>query len=196
MVAAKATLLHKLKKRLSTLFNIDHQANCYVPLPLTEKLNSGILDMAFIVEPPDLSKYNYLEIPEEDIWGVFMPQNHPLSQKDSITIEDLLPYPVMCSEQSLRVDIPRWGGELTDQLNIVAFFNLANNGLTFVREGVGLALGFEDIVETTNDTELTFRPLSPMLTTKMFGIWKKYQVFTPIACLLTKEIKKVMGMEE
>lgn len=163
---------------------------------VTEKLDNGVLDMAFIVEPPDLSKYNYVEIPEEDIWGVFIPKEHALAKKESITINDLLPYPVMCSEQSLRVDIPRWGGEAADKLNVVANFNLANNGLTFVREGVGLALGFEDIVEITNDTAITFRPFEPMLTTKMYGIWKKYQVFTPVACLLTAEIKKVMGIKD
>ncbi|SDM49031.1 LysR family transcriptional regulator [Lachnospira pectinoschiza] len=160
---------------------------------VAEKLENGVLDLAFIVEPPDLSRYNYIEIPEEDIWGVYMPQDCPLAEKSSVTIEDLLPYPVMCSEQALRADIPRWGGELTEKLNVVANFNLANNGLVFVREGVGIALGFEGLVETTDNTTLTFRPLEPQLTTKMYGIWKKYQVFTPVACLLAKEVRKVMG---
>ncbi len=161
---------------------------------VAEKLDNGVLDMAFIVEPPDLSKYNYLEMPEEDIWGVFMPQNHPLTQKESITIDNLLPYPILCSEQALRADIPRWGREKSEKLNVVAYFNLASNGAIFVQEGVGLALGFKDVIETTNDTLLTFRPLEPKLTTKMYGIWKKYQVFTPIASLLAGEVRVLMGL--
>lgn len=33
---------------------------------VTEKLDRGLYDLAVIVEPPDLSKYNYLKIPEPD----------------------------------------------------------------------------------------------------------------------------------
>lgn len=81
---------------------------------VAEKLDNGVLDMAFIVEPPDLSKYNYLEIPEKDVWGVYMPQNHALAALEKITLDDLIPYPVICSSQVLRVDIPRWGGDKTE----------------------------------------------------------------------------------
>ncbi len=161
---------------------------------VTEKLDNGVLDMAFIVEPPDLSKYNYLELPEHDIWGVYMPKDHPLAKKEGIMFDELAPYPIMISEQSARFDLPRWCGERAEQLNIVANFNLANNGFVFVRCGVGLALGFEGIIEANNNSSLVFRPLIPELHTSMYAIWKKYQVFTPIACLLANEIKKEMGI--
>lgn len=74
-------------------------------------------------------------------------------------------------------------------LQVVCNVNLINNGLVFTRENVALLLGFEGIVETTEDTSITFRPLSPSLTTNMYVIWKKYQVFTPIANLLLDELK-------
>ncbi len=50
-------------------------------------------------------------------------------------------------------------------------------------------LGFEHLVDTGKDSELCFRPLTPGLETKMYVIWKKYQVFTPIAELLLDELK-------
>ncbi len=50
---------------------------------VTERLNKGLLDFAVIVEPPDLSKYHYIEIPEADIWGVLMRKDNPLSEKKS-----------------------------------------------------------------------------------------------------------------
>lgn len=34
--------------------------------PVAERLDRGLLDLAVIVEPPNLSKYNYLTIPESD----------------------------------------------------------------------------------------------------------------------------------
>ncbi len=156
-----------------------------------EKLERGILDMAFIVEPPELSRYNYLDIPESDKWGVYMLRECPLAEKESITIDDLLPYPVFCSEQSVKADLPRWCGEKAEQLNVIANFNLANNSFVFVREGLGLGLGFEKIIEVNEKSDIIFRPLDPPLYTKMCVIWKKYQIFTPVAELLLKEIKNI-----
>lgn len=163
---------------------------------VAERLDRGLSDMAFIVEPPDLSKYNYLEVPENDTWGAIMRKDCPLAEKKAIQLEDLLPYPVFCSEQSAKVDLPRWCGEKIDQLNIMATFNLTNNGAVFVREGLGIALTFDRIIELTPDSELCFRPISPALHTKMYVIWKKYQVFTPAAQLLLDELKQVLQKKD
>ena len=50
-------------------------------------------------------------------------------------------------------------------------------------------LSFDKLADTGADSELCFRPLTPPLETKMYVIWKKYQVFTPIAELLLNELK-------
>lgn len=159
---------------------------------VVERLDRGLFDMSVIVEPPDLSKYNYLEVPECDKWGAVMRKDCPLAEKKEITVEDLLPYPIFCSEQSAKADLPRWCGEKADRLNILATFNLANNGAVFVREGLGIQLTFDHLIEMTEAGPLCFRPLSPALYNKMYVIWKKYQVFTPAAQLLLEEVKKVL----
>lgn len=160
---------------------------------VTEKLNRGLFDMAFIVEPPDLSRYNYLEVPETDTWGAIMRKDCPLAEKDSVTIDDLLPYPIFCSEQSAKSDLPRWCGEKADQLNIMATFNLSNNGAVFVKEGLGICLTFDRLIETTPDSNVCFRPITPILHTKMYVIWKKYQVFTAVSKLLLEEITNIIS---
>lgn len=160
---------------------------------VTEMLDRGLLDLAFIVEPPDLSKYNYMEVPEQDTWGVLMRKDSPLAEKSLIEIDDILPYPVFCSEQSAEVDLPRWCGERIDQLNIMATFNLSGNAAVFAKEGLGIVLTFEKLIEVSEDSRLCFRRLAPALHTKMYVIWKKYQVFTPVANLLLSELKEVLG---
>ena len=74
-------------------------------------------------------------------------------------------------------------------LNLSGTINLAYNGSVFVKEGLGYMLSFDKLADTGADSELCFRPLEPPLETKMYVIWKKYQVFTPIAELLINEIK-------
>ena len=96
----------------------------------------------------------------------------------------------MCSAQSLLTDIPRWCGEDIDMLNICGSVNLFYNGSVFVKEGVCCMLTFDKLADTSSESELCFRPLEPVLKTKMYVIWKKYQIFTPITKLLLEQIKE------
>lgn len=42
-------------------------------------------------------------------------------------------------------------------------------------------LTFDHLIDTSPESGLVFRPLSPKLENKMYLIWKKYTVFSPIA---------------
>ena len=148
---------------------------------VVDRLDRGLLDFAFIVEPPQLEKYNYVEIPGEDTWGAIMREDNPLAGKDKITVDDLVGQELICSEQSIKADLPRWCKDKVDSLTFIGTCNLAYNGVRCVEEGVGILLGFEHLSDSGINVPLCFRPLEPGLTTKMYLIWKKYQVFTPIA---------------
>ncbi|MCD8131837.1 MAG: LysR family transcriptional regulator [Lachnospiraceae bacterium] len=153
-------------------------------------LEQGLSDFAVIVEPPDLSRYNYLSLPGGDTWGLLMRMDNPLAQKAAICPEDLQGIPLITSPQSIRADLPRWCGEMVDQLNIVGTVNLFYNGSVFVREGLGCLLVFDRLADVSLESGLCFKPLSPKLETRMYIIWKKYQVFTPIAERLIDLLKE------
>lgn len=157
---------------------------------VTERLDRGLLDFAFIVEPPSLSHYNYIEIPGVDTWGVLMRRDHPLAALESVTCDDLAGIDLICSEQSMKADIPRWCGQKADTLRFTGTVNLFYNGSVFVKEGLGCMLTFARLADTSPENGLCFRPLSPVLENKMYVIWKKYQVFTPIAELLVKRLEE------
>lgn len=156
---------------------------------VVDRMNRGLSDMAFIIEPPDSSKYNFIEFSENETWGVIMRKDCPLAGKESICVEDLLPYPLFCSEQATRFDLPRWFGENFERLNIMATFNLINNAAVFVRSGLGISFSLEHLVEFGEGSDLCFRPLSPALHSKMYLIWRKRQTFSQAAQLLLDELK-------
>ena len=118
-----------------------------------------------------------------------MRRDNPLAEKSKLTFDDIYGLPLFASEQSIKADFPRWCGENADKLNIAGTFNLAFNGSVFVREGLGLLLTFEHLIDTSEASGLSFRPIMPPLETKMYIIWKKYQVFSPIAELFLKKLK-------
>lgn len=157
---------------------------------VTEKLDKGIIDFAVLAEEPNTDKYHYLTFPNADIWGVVMPDNCPLAKKDSISVDDLAGLPLFCSEQGWNHDISRWCGNNIDKLLLEGSFRLSYNGSLFVKEGLGYLLTFEHLIDTSPGSGLTFCPLAPRLETKLYFIWKKYQVFTPIAEKLLGKLKE------
>jgi DNA-binding transcriptional LysR family regulator len=158
-----------------------------------EKLDKGILDFAVIVEEPDRQKYHVLNIPESDRWGVVMPASCSLAEKPVIQFEDLVGLPLFCSEQSWRADLPRWCGDRLEKLNLEGSFRLSYNGSVFAKEGLGYLLTFEHLIDTSAKSGLVFRPLCPTLETSMYLIWKKHQVFTPIAERFLSELEREFG---
>ncbi len=157
---------------------------------VNERLDKGLLDFAIIVQEVDLSKYNSLRIPVKDRWGLLMRKDSPLAKKSSIELSDLLSLPLILSRQAMNEEMPKWFGEAQDKLNIVATYDLIYNTSIMVREGFGYVLGFDGLVDTGEESDLCFLPLSPALESPMYIIWKKYQVFSPVGELLLEELKK------
>ena len=68
-------------------------------------------------------------------------------------------------------------------------FRLAYNGSMFAREGLGVLLTLNNLIDTSPESGLVFRPLYPRLEMTMYLIWNKYQSFTPIAERFMKQIQ-------
>lgn len=156
---------------------------------VNERLDRGLLDFAVIVQEVDLSRYNYLRLPVQDAWGVLMRKDDSLAQRETIQAGDLRNLPLICSRQALEEEMVKWFGDELEKLNIVATYDLMYNASILTREGLGYTIGFQNLIDTGADSELCVRPLEPPLASPMYLIWKKYQVFTPVASLLLEELK-------
>lgn len=144
-----------------------------------ERLDKGLIDLGIVFGTPDAKKYESFKLPAKDVWGVLMPKDSPLAEKESIQPEDLWDKPLLISqEESNGGRIAQWLKRSLSSLNITVAYNLLFNASLFVEEGLGYAISFDQIINTSGDSQLTFRPLSPRLEVDMSIIWKKYQVFS------------------
>ncbi|WP_088011998.1 LysR family transcriptional regulator [Gottfriedia acidiceleris] len=162
---------------------------------VTERLDKGLLDFGILIQPADLSKYNYIKIPAKDVWGVVMRKDSPLALKDTIQAGDLLNVPLICSRQAIKKTFSKnefsdWFSEDFDKLNVVTTYNLAYNAAIMVEEGIGCAIVLDKIVNTSSDSNLCFRPLEPKLESGLNIVWKKHQVFSAAADLFLREIQE------
>ncbi len=160
-----------------------------------EKLDKGLLDFGLMFEPFDMRKYETLLLPFEDTVGFLMPSAHPLAEKKSIRMEDVIPFPLIFPSQGKSLDTPIFhvmneNSIDSSRLNIVCRYNLLFNAAVMVEQGMGIALCLDHLADTTEHTGLTFRPLSPASTNKLRLAWKKYQIFTPAAEIFLMQMRQ------
>ena len=160
-----------------------------------EKLENGLLDFGVLIQPTDISKYDYITLPSKDTWGLIMRKDCELSEKEFITKNDLLKIPLITSKQiSERTNIKNayndWFGKDLNKLNIVATYNLVYNASLMVEEGIGYALGLDKLVDTSENSNLCFRPLMPKIEVGLDFIWKKHQIFSPATKIFLDRVKK------
>lgn len=159
-----------------------------------EKLDTGLIDFGIVIEPVDVSKYYYLNMPSKDTWGLLMRKDSPLASRKSIEVTDLEGLPLICSRQLLtesssKNDVINWFGEMAQKMNITATYNLIFNAAILVREGVGYAVTLDKLANTSEESELCFRPFSPKLESGLTIIWKKDQIFSKISHLFLDKVR-------
>lgn len=159
-----------------------------------EQLEKGLIDFGIIFDSVDQSKYNSIPIPYKDIWGALMRRDSPLAGKETITPKDLWDKPLIISRQGNSAGIlTSWIEKETSELEIVATYNLLFNASLMVEEGLGYAIGFDKIINTSGNSNLCFRPLSPGREAEMNIIWKKYQVFSKASEKFMMKLKELSG---
>lgn len=178
-----ADILWELRREYPDLRFHIHSGNAE---DVTERLDKGLLDFGLLIHPVDYSKYEYIKLPAKDTWGIVMRKDSPLAQQDAVRKEDLLDAPLIFSRQAMAHSLK--GNELTDwfgvepeKLNISTTFNLFYNAAIMVDAGLGYAVTLDKLANTSESSNLTFRPLEPRLESDLVIVWKKYPVFSVAA---------------
>ena len=120
-----------------------------------------------------------------------MRQDSPLADKEVIKPEDLWDKPLILSRQEcLEGILLPWLGKERGQIRKVATYSLLFNASLMVEEGLGYAVCLDKIINTSGESKLCFRPLSPKVDMKMHVIWKKYQVFSKAADKYLQQLRQ------
>lgn len=187
-----AKIIKELREEYPGIHYHLHSGNAQ---DVTDRLDKGLLDFGILIQPADISKYDFINLPSKDIWGVLMRKDCPLAKKKFIQKEDLIDLPLICSRQVISENrssnsFAEWFGKDYDKLNIVTTYNLVYNAAIMVEEGVGCAVTLDKLANTSQSSRLCFRPLNPRLESGLNVIWKKYQVFSPAAQLFLNGLKE------
>ena len=143
---------------------------------IRDYIERGFLDMGLMSEPVDMRKYNFVNMPVKEQWGVFAPSDSSLAEKESIRPEDLAGMSVVTATGDFNQSrIGKWLGDYKDRVDIAAAANLPYNEAVLAKENIGVMLSIS--LNCTYEN-LRFIPLQPVLEISTVLGCKKDQIFS------------------
>ena len=158
---------------------------------IKERIEQGILDIGFLLEPVEIEKYEFIRFPLKEEWGVLIDEKSELGQKEFATPEDLASCPLIMTRRNiLRKEIVNWFGEYGDRMNIVASGNLSFNLACLARQNGG---AFLNLKKDCSYEGLRFIPLRPRLESSTILVWKRNQTMSPLMGAFVEYLKRRIG---
>lgn len=144
---------------------------------IKNNLDKGIVDLGLLVEPVDITKYNFKKMAQKEQWGILTKSDSSLAKKSLIKPQDLINERLLMSNRTMVInEIENWFGKYYQNLNIAAYYNLGYNLVHFIKNDLGIAFCLESIDEMR---DLTFVPLEPKLESRSVMVWKKDFILSP-----------------
>ena len=154
-----------------------------------DKLDKGLIDFGVFVGKVNLHKYDCITLPDSDRWGLLVKADDELAGHEYISPEDLRGRELLFSHQAVtQGEFSEWLGYPACELKIAGTHNLAYNASVMVREGLGILLTIEGIV---NGEGLKFIPLRPEIFAGLVLAWKKGAVFSKAAVKFLELAEKI-----
>ncbi|MFQ7768930.1 MAG: substrate-binding domain-containing protein [Fusicatenibacter saccharivorans] len=121
---------------------------------LKEQMDRGLMDVALLLEPVDVGKYEFVRLKEGERQQVLMRPDDPLAQKEVVHPEDLKDLPlILPRRQDVQNEITNWFGAYYQKLNIRFTCNMPTNGAKMVRKGLGYLITVQGVSELWKEEE-------------------------------------------
>lgn len=158
---------------------------------ITEKLDQGLLDIGFLLEPEIHPRYDCQILPFREVWGILARKDSPLASRDAVAFEELSGLPlIMPSQTSNSNQIKSFFADTLRSPNTVATYNLIYNAGLMVEAGMGYALCIDDLINTEGNHPLTFIPIAPKFESNVYLFTKKHQVFSKATKLFLSRLRE------
>ena len=140
-----------------------------------DRIESGLLDIGLVQIPFDINKYNYINMPIKEQWGIYLCDECELSQKEYIEPNDLQNIPIITTvNKYMEQKINSWLGKNKND-KVFARGNLLYNQTVM---GKSNRSGVVGIKLNCSYDGLKFIPFKPKIESETVLIWKKNCIFS------------------
>lgn len=185
-ISSIAKIIKGMRKDFPNIMYHIHSGNYG---DITEKLDKGLIDFGILIEPADLSLYDYIDIPTNEVWGILARRDSKIAKKKFVEKKDLISLPIIIpttivKNKSHNNKFLQWFDDDIEKLNTVLTINLVYSSIFMVKEGIGHPLTINNI----NTENICFIPLKPKVKPRINIVWKKNQIFSPASKIFLDRI--------
>lgn len=173
-------ILAKIIQSFTALYpHVDFELYTASADHIKERIERGLSDVGLLLEPVDLSKYDFIRISQKEKWIALVPANSPLADKQSLAPEDFIGVPLILPYRlNMQSELANWFGDLYPQLHILFKSNLNSNAAVMVQQGLACALAVEGSLSLLNQDLVKCIELIPQMTATTALAWKRNQPFS------------------
>lgn len=160
-----------------------------------EQMEKGLVDIGILLEPVDMTKFDFIRLKNKERWIVLMRPDDPLAEKEAVSASDLEGKPVILPRrQNVQSELSNWFGDSFGKVKVLFTSNLSTNGAIMVQSGLGYSLVIEGSIPFWDKQKITYRPLSPELQANSAIAWKKQQPFILATTKFIEHAKCFLGI--
>ena len=141
-----------------------------------ERLDNGLADLALLLEPVDMERYDFIRLPVKEHWGVLMRADDPLAKEDAITPADLAGKQLIIPwRDKIQQELRSWFGAYRPPIHPPMISNLSTNASIMVYNGMGYSLCMAGGRPFLDKSKILCKPLNPPLIATTVLAWKTQQ---------------------
>lgn len=159
---------------------------------IAERLVNEQIDLGVAFTPGDHECIGSLPMGHTTLRCIF-PQAHPLAALESITLDDLIPYPIITyvPQALLRRCLAQF---INRSLNIQIEVATSLTGIVLAFHGAGIALVESSLLHALPIQGLTSRPLSPEIKVHSYVMWSILRPQTELARTFVQHLTDHMNI--
>lgn len=139
-----------------------------------KRIKEGTLNFGIIMGDRPLEEFQSMILPTHNQFVAIFAKGLPLAQHEKITPADLLNYPILLSSQKFVSDkFRKWWGNLASKVHANCTYSLTYNASLLAKQGHQVLITYHGLVNTSPDSGLVERPLSPQVSDPNILIWRK-----------------------
>lgn len=177
--------------------NVTYNLWCGTVDDLTDRLRSGLLDLAITLSPSSSDLLEGIPVFSES-WIAIIPKSHPIarSKKDTVSMNELIDNDlIISSRRSREEEIRTWFKDTGKEPHFIVKTAHSSNAVHLVSRDIGIAIFTASVAKNIPaDEDVVIKKITPEKTVKYLLSWNKEKAFSALAGNFIEHVKGLYGL--
>lgn len=174
--------------------NVTYNLWCGTVDDLTDRLKSGLIDLAITMSPSSSDTIEGIKVFSED-WVAIIPSRHPLSKnkKPSVNVKELVDEDLIISSRKIREnEIREWFKPTNIEPHFIVKTAHSSNAAKLVAKNIGIALFPASVAKNISvDTDVVIKKVTPTMKVDYLLSWNKEKELKALATKFIDHVKSL-----